>query len=369
MGPTDDLGPSIVFPIGLPLQSASNPIDIPIALNAPSGNATVEWMVEVGVVPIEVCGEDGLSIGLPEGNWSSSDGMEMNGSLTLPATTWADGWIVVYARASDEVGRESWTACSTIGIDSTPPVVVLEGADYWIESEDLAIFDGSASTDLFWGRDGLIHVWSIEKMDGSSSTTTISGSDRDSHGFSLSESGIHRITLTVSDRAGHSNTTSIDVTVVNAPPVASFSIDGIKAIDGEMFRLADSGYWVLDASPSNDTENDEVTLQYLWTLDGEDLMTGKIRDLMRPADDGESHQLTLTVTDDDGSEDSLTIEFGIAGTSSDPARSVDAPLMVISALLIIVIITAGIVLRMSGGWPRQTTIRSWDDRETPPDSG
>jgi len=301
------------------LHLSEEPLELELVLTSPAGNGTIEWAATNGTGQDENCSDGGISSTPPVSGWTELSFTSLSkGVLNLNTTTWQDGWAVIHIRTEDIEGRTSWVACAVIAIDSSPPIVSLVGDSNLLESSETALFDGSVSVDPFWGRDGLIHIWNIEKISGSQADTkVIAGFFEDAFILSLNESGIYRINLTVSDASGRSNSTELEVIVANTKPIASFRIDGTLARGDNVLRLANSD-WSLDASESTDSSNDIPNLEYLWSLDGVPLMTGKIRTLTKPSDTSTTHTLSLTVTDDDGASDTLELAFGIAGTKSDP---------------------------------------------------
>jgi hypothetical protein len=321
IGNYSTLAPALILHPTDRLHLSEEQLELELTLTSPAGNGTVEWTVTTGTNEEGPCGKGGISTSPPDSGWSQlSFSTLSDGTLELDTSTWQDGWSVIHIRTEDIEAKSSWVACAVISIDSSPPIVSLVGNSNLLESSETAMFDGSVSIDPFWGRDGLIHIWNIEKIVGSQTESkVIAGSMEDAFILTLNESGIYRINLTVSDASGRSNSTELEVIVANIKPIAAFRIDGTLAAGDDVLRLANSD-WYLDASESTDSSNDIPNLEYVWSLDGVPLMTGKVRTLDKPIDTTSTHILSLTVTDDDGASDTLELTFGIAGTKSDPQQ-------------------------------------------------
>ena len=138
--------------------------------------------------------------------------------------------------------------------------------------------------------------------------------------FTPVRAGNYTISVIVTDTSGLSAVNSTTLQVSNVAPRAAATVEGIPFDDNSVIRLSDSKKWILDASASEDTENDQGSLIYTWYIDGEPIFLGTTRALMREqiTDDSKTHSLALSVEDDDGVRDSLSTRFGIVGTPSDP---------------------------------------------------
>jgi len=109
---------------------------------------------------------------------------------------------------------------------------------------------------------------------------------------SYGDDGTYTVILNVTDDDGLSDTFSKDVTVLNRPPVASFTENATTVLTGEAIRF--------DASSSYDPDGSIAS--YSWSFgDGTNGMG--VTATHSYADDG-TYTVTLTVTDDDGSKSS-----------------------------------------------------------------
>jgi len=155
------------------------------------------------------------------------------------------------------------------------------------------IFDASGSYDL----DGVIISYLWEFDDGTSDTSVTT-----SHSFA--EDGIYTITLTVTDDDGIARSTSAVETVLNRPPVASFTGSPPSVSIGELVTF--------DASGSIDPDGSIVS--YFWDF-GDNTSASGVVESHAYADSG-IYSVTLTVTDDDGATASVIHTETVVGSSS-----------------------------------------------------
>ncbi len=167
----------------------------------------------------------------------------------------------------------------------------------------LLLMSGASALEARAGDDQTVSPGTMVELDGSGSTgtgtltynwtegsTVLSVQESFSHEFSI---GTHTITLTVSD--GTSNDTDTIVVRVNQPPVADAGDDRVILPDT---------YIKLDASGSSDP--DGKIESYKWTEDGVELST---RRSFNKIFDAGRHEITLSVTDNDGDTGEDTLEI------------------------------------------------------------
>jgi len=158
-------------------------------------------------------------------------------------------------------------------------------------------FDATGSSDA----DGSITSYSWDFGDGKTgagATTT--------HKYSPPQS--YTVTLLVTDDDGHSDSVSRTVSFSNQPPNASFSYSPTNPEVGESITF--------DASGSSDPDGSVVS--YEWTFGDGTSATGETASHTYSSEG--SYSATLTVTDGDGSTDSVTNTIQI--TNSPPSGAI-----------------------------------------------
>ena len=280
-------------------------------------------------------------------------------SWSFDTTDYEDGEYSLLVRAIADDGLTSPCACQTIGIDNHAPIAMIDGPAEVNESAGQIQFDGSGSSDQFWGREELVFLWVLDG--GPNGQIIESGSDYRTFDVDASQSGNFSLTLTVADHAGFSNSVVHQFNISNQNPAAVLRVGGQPLEDGDTITLADEQQWLLECSDSIDSDNDKPGLICTWYIDGEPIMTGWERQLQRPEDLSESHTLMLEVTDNDGVSDTITVTFGVQGTPSDPMYVNDDGgfgfvLLVILLVAIVGLLFVFMVFYVSGG---STSIPKW----------
>lgn len=281
-------------------------------------------------------------------------------SFTLDTMAYNDGEYSLMVRAvSDDL--YSTCACKPIGIDNNAPTARIDGPSVMTEYSGSIQFDGTGSSDLFWGQDELVFLWVLEDELGEK--TIRSGVDLRTFDVDASKSGNFTLTLTVVDNVGFSDTVSHEFNIINQVPVAALRIGGQALENGDQITLTDSTQWLVECSDSTDSDNDKSGLVCTWYVDDEPLMTGWSRQLQSPDDLSKPHSLMLEVTDDDGMSDTITVTFGVQGTASDPMYDEDETdngfwlmLAAQGAIFVTLILIMAFLLRLTG---KSTPIPKW----------
>ncbi|HTO00349.1 MAG TPA: PKD domain-containing protein, partial [Microthrixaceae bacterium] len=148
-------------------------------------------------------------------------------------------------------------------------------------------FDGSASTD----SDGTVtdHSWNFG--DGSPDETFVTGS----HVYA--ENGVYTATLTVGDNKGKAGTATVTITVgtQNDPPVAVISAS----------QTSGSAPLTVQLDGSGSTDSDGTVDGYEWNF-GDGSATASTAQASHVFTDAGSYVVTLTVTDNDGAQNTTT---------------------------------------------------------------
>jgi len=208
--------------------------------------------------------------------WTFGDGSNATG-VTASHAYMDNGTFVVTLTVTDNDGSTaSATAIETI-MDRLPVASFTSSpsAPYTL---DTATFDASSSYD----PDGTIATYSWAFGDGTYSADKIAT-------HSYVENGTYTVTLTVTDNDGSTASTSATKTILNRPPIASFtsSPSNPRTIDIVTFN----------ASASHDP--DGTVVSYFWVFGDGTNGTGMIA-THSYAYNG-TYTVTLTVTDNDGS--------------------------------------------------------------------
>ena len=309
------LAPRIIF------ENAPEKLTGAVAIHAiamdDSGLTEAQWTISNGSEIAISCTQSWIES--PESvTWYNMTSVVLgsNPMWILDTSSYEDGEYSLVVRAVSADGLYSPCACQTVGIDNNAPTAQIEGPSDVTENSGTILFDGTGSSDQFWGREELFFLWVLEDETGEK--TIESGSDLRTFELVASQSGNFMLALTVADNAGFSDTVTHQFNISNTPPIAALRIGGQALIDGDEITLADDHQWLLECGDSTDSDNDKAGLICTWYIDGDPLMTGWERQLEKPDDLTTSHILMLEVTDDDGESDTISITFGVQGTPSDP---------------------------------------------------
>ena len=234
------------------------------------------------------------------GEWSSSEtytggDQVVHDGVLYEASWWTQG---------DEPGSSQWGpwekqgACgsndgptASFTVDPTSPM-----------PGDEVTLDASGSSDA----DGTIdsYTWDIEGVEGTQSgeMTTVT----------FDTAGSYDVTLTVTDDAGATASTTETVTVgeTNDGPTASFTVDPTSPMPGDEVTL--------DASDSADADGSIDS--YEWDIEGVDgTPSGEMTTVT--FDSTGTYDVTLTVTDNDGGTSSTTKTVSVTEDSGDLTES------------------------------------------------
>lgn len=223
--------------------------------------------------------------------WTFGDGDEGTGVSTSHEYAEAGTYEVTLTVIDDGGASDTHTATVTVTAPppNRPPTAV---AEHTINHQLLSV-DGTGSSD----PEGSIAAFAWDFGDGNGSTDPATQ-------HTYSSAGTYTVTLTVTDEAGATDSTSFDVVAVTPPvnqaPAAQFDV----ALDGLGITL--------DASDSHDP--DGQIGEYAW--DFGDGSTGSGVAASHAYDTPGSYTVTLTVTDEDGAQ---------ASTSQDVTVSAQPP--------------------------------------------
>ena len=231
----------------------------------------------------------------------------------LDISNFDDGFYSLYVWAHNFHNSESLNSefsCLFIQIDNNAPLSIIQSQDNLVLLEGSApvFFDGSISSDPFFGRSGLNFVWVLSKIipnlnDDHSHMEVInvsSGSEERTFLVSNLNTGNYSLILTVTDQCGLSNSSSVLFSIINMRPIAKLSINDIEIVDGDSLILLPDEEMHLDASESTDTENDITSLKCIWKVNNVPFYEGCERTFSWPDSIlGDEFTLSLEVSDND----------------------------------------------------------------------
>ena len=240
-----------------------------------------------------------LSIIIPDGEFSES----------LDISGLEDGWHSLYAENYDPSGVTYSQECVPIQVNNLAPSISIEGPDHSLEGASDLFFDASATDDPVWGREELHYMWVLRKPSHSGQTPLqiVMGQDKGTMAIPTGSSGDYTLTLVVTDAGGISSTMVKIFTIQNVVPKAIASLDDSSIEDGSRIKLSPGSEWMLDASLSEDSENDQSGLRCVWKIDHQPVYEGCIRALSWPPDASDEVILTLDVIDDDDEYGSISV--------------------------------------------------------------
>lgn len=221
--------------------------------------------------------------------WDFGDGTKADGVTAKRTYATGGSFDITLTVVDDQQGKASTKQTVRVEVPNTPPRANIAVACTGLECS----FDASGSTDA----DGVIagQVWDFG--DGATSTEA-----NPTHTYA--EAGQHTVTLTVSDEAGASHTTTRDLVVsaTNTLPTASFT-STVTDLDV-----------AFDASES--TDPDGSIASYAWDFgDGSTGVGAAVRHHYAAAG---THTVTLTVTDTAGGSSTRTAQV----TTTEAANTV-----------------------------------------------
>ncbi len=222
--------------------------------------------------------------------WDFGDGTTTTGVFAEHAYT-SEGVYTVILTVKDDDGSTD-TATSDKTVLNRGPVATFTNSPKTVYSGGTVVFDASSSYD----PDGTIisYVWHFG--DGASDTGVMTA-------HSYTDHGIYTITLAIVDNDGAVSQTSHTVTVLNSPPIASFTESASTVYIGEPI--------IFDAGNSFDPDGSVET--FFWDFGDNTNATGSVASHAY-ADSG-TYVVTLTVTDDDGATASTSATKTVLSSS------------------------------------------------------
>lgn len=218
--------------------------------------------------------------------------------------------------AQDDLLRISPDQIMFFVYDATPPSLKINMVSSAGESEQLSVF--SETVDGYTGA-SVLETWTITLPDGSIRAPFADEIIDSSHLIlNFSQSGDYTLELSGRDKAGNMNSTMVQFSIINQPPVAVISIDGLTATNNQIVQMSAGGNWTIHGTDSYDNE----VIDYLWIIDSSSSIRGVESLSFEDFKSSGTYLIELIVFDDDGSTNStfiqLQIESGDNVASSGP---------------------------------------------------
>ena len=215
--------------------------------------------------------------------WDFGDGNTGTGELVSHAYKYNRSYFVTLT-VTDNDGATDIDSTRITVINSLP-VSTFTSSPVTVNTNEFFSFDASGSYD----SDGTIVSYLWDFGDGTTGTGI-------STQHAYSQDGTFVVILTVTDNFGATDTTSVTKTVRNLEPVAFFNDSAENVLIGEIISF--------DASGSYDS--DGTIVSYLW--DFGDGTKEKGVTVAHSYSEAGAYNVTLTITDDDGSSSSVVVE-------------------------------------------------------------
>ncbi len=212
--------------------------------------------------------------------WDFGDGSRGEGKIVKHRYDLSGNFNVVLTVTDDRQGTS--ISSGEVRIENTiPPVAHFNVQPLQGDINTVFTFDGSSSSD----SDGRIKVHKWEFGDG-----TAAQGEKVRHKFSAN--GEHMVRLTVTDNDGLESMKEKGVKIVGRSPIASFTISPESGTTDTIFTF--------DASTSHD---DGRIVEHRWLIEN-NTFTNRIPQYSFTR--AGSHQIRLTVTDNDGAKDTIS---------------------------------------------------------------
>ena len=291
----------------------NQPVDIiSIAINSENSASTCS------IIPVATTlGEQSGNNEEASNEFSSIGHFAESIDVSMLIDGWYSLWLVSTTNDNSSIIQP---LCLTLKIDNSSPVAILEGNTIATEGDGNLIFDAGSSYDHYWGKQNLNYVWTLimKEASGNSIINILEGSEFSYYTVEDDVSGNFELSLLVVDQQGKTNSTSVEFSIENQPPVAKLVVSEQSLSDGDNFQLPDSSEWILDATQSIDTSNDIDALRCVWKINFKTIYEGCQRKLLWPeGDNNDTLLLTLEVIDDDDDFSSITVELSRANQVND----------------------------------------------------
>jgi hypothetical protein len=311
----------------LPLNTLQDNV-VEFGLITPEGDVNGS-MIKANIcqAPYGVCLDEGETITLLAEFKDNTVSLHLNSSLIDDE----EGiWKFAFF-AQDDLLRTSPDQNMFFIHDVTPPSLKINMDSSAEELEQLSVF--SETVDGYTGA-YVQETWTITLPNGSIRAPFADEIIDSSHLIlNFSQSGEYTLELSGRDQAGNMNSTMVQFSIINQPPVAVISIDGLTATNNQIVQMSAGGNWTIHGTDSYDNE----VIDYLWIIDSSTSIRGVESLSYEDFKSSGTYLIELIVFDDDGSTNSTIIELQIQ--SGDDAASA-GPNMVMLAFVGLVLFGA-----------------------------
>jgi PKD repeat protein len=260
---------------------------------------------------------DGSSIEKYEWDFDMDGTYDASG-VTVATTFQTIGTHSVRLRVTDSIGRRDWNT-TTVEIVNLDPTAVFTYGPHGPMTFDVVDFTDS-STD----PDGTIASWHWDFGDG-----TTSDEKNPTHAYD--DDGEYDVVLIVTDNHGSQDSESTKITVINREPVADFNFTTAEPV----VEPTTEDYFVFtDLS----TDEDGTIESWEWVFGD-----GHTSDLPNPLHRFEiagAYMVQLTVTDDDGDEDTVTMDITVKKAEEEflPGFGIFGIFMIVIVIILVIVV-------------------------------
>ena len=289
-------------------QSFSDSVDVEVTNVAPTPTITSISATRIEGTSIDFAGSATDPAGANDTLtyvWNFGDGSPAVTGATAIHTFADNGIYVITLTVSDEDGGITSTT-QTITVENvapTPSIVSISGNR---QEGDLLTFSGSAN-DPAGTNDTLTYLWNF----GDGSPGVFGASPE----YFYADNGTYLVTLTVTDEDGGSTSTTQTIIIANVAPTATLSGP----------TSATTGTAVTILATASDPAGTADPLSYQWTItrDGNAFATQSSgSNYSFTPTLGGTYVFTLTVSDDDGGQVTVTHSLTVTATSTNSAPTV-----------------------------------------------
>ena len=195
------------------------------------------------------------------------------------------------------------TTSHQVAVRNIPPTAAFSYTPAQPTTQNTVVFT-SAATD----SDGTVTAWAWTFGDGGSSTQ-----QNPTHRYT--ENGSYTVTLTVTDNDGATASVSHTVTVANVPPTANFTFSPTTPMVGQTVAFTDTS-----------SDPDGTVVAWQWSFG--DGSSSALRNPTHIYAAAGTYQVSLTVTDNDGSTGNRTQAITVQACGCQITLSLTAPVRV-----------------------------------------